>query len=124
MVFNINNQHAAQINMAGRDQYTTGPVVGLGDAVAAARALRAALDRTALPPGVHEQVREDAAAVERDLAGGAPDPGQAARRLERVTKALSRYGALASAGAALVGPLDTLGRWLGPAGTALLALLR
>jgi hypothetical protein len=123
VVFNINSQNAAQINMAGRDQYNTGPVVGLGDAVAAARALRAALGQAPLPPGVREQVWDDASAVERELAGGAPDPQQTAGRLERITETLSRYGALASAGTALVGPLVTIGRWLGPAGTALLGLL-
>jgi hypothetical protein len=127
MVFNINNQNAAQINMAGRDQYNTGPqgtVVGLGDAYAAAQALRAAVGQVDLPPGIREQVREDAVAVERELAAGAPDREQSAGRIERLTRSLSRCGALASAGAALVGPLTTLGRWLGPAGAAVLSLLR
>ncbi|WP_433378837.1 hypothetical protein ACQPZX_12405 [Actinoplanes sp. CA-142083] len=127
MVFNINNQNAAQINMAGGDQYNTGPqgtVIGSHDAYAAARALRVAVAQVALPPGVREQVWADAVAVERELAAGEPDRQQAAGRIERLTAALSRYGALATAGAALAGPLTTLGRWLGPAGAAVLNLLR
>lgn len=127
MVFNINNQNAGQINMAGRDQYNTGPqgtVIGLPDAYAAVRALRSAVAQVELPPRVREQVLAEAGAVERELAAGAPDRQQSAGRLERLTKALAGCGALASAGAALVEPLTTLGRWLGPAGAAVLSLLR
>ncbi|GIF00485.1 hypothetical protein [Paractinoplanes rishiriensis] len=65
----------------------------------------------------------DAAAVERELAAAHPDAGQVAGRLERLTRELNRWGALAGAGASLTGPLQTLGRWLGPAGATLLALL-
>jgi hypothetical protein len=126
MVFNINNQNAAQINMAGGNQYVTGPqgtTIQLHDAYAAARALRAAVAQVALPPDVREQVLTDTVAVERELAAGAPNRQESARLIERVTESLGRYGALASAGAALVGPLTTLGRWLGPAGAAVLSLL-
>jgi hypothetical protein len=127
MVFNIGNQQAGQINMAGRDQYNfggqQGSVVSNADAYAAVRALWVAVQKVDLPPSVRDQVREDVAAVERNLASSRPDQPQAAGRLERLTKVLGRYGALAAAGASLVGPLATLGRWLGPAGTALLGLL-
>jgi hypothetical protein len=127
MVFNIHNQNAAQINMAGRDQHNTGPqntIVGLPDAYAAAQALRTAVGQVNLPAGIREQVWQDVVAVERELATGAPDQQQSAGRIERLTEALGRCGALASAGAALIGPLTTLGRWLGPAGAAVLSLLR
>src|SRR3954470_3459739 len=99
MVFNINNQNAGQINMAGRDQYHTGSqgtVIGLPDAYAAARALRAAVGRADPPAGIREQVWDDATALERELAAGAPDKQRAAGRLERLAGALRRYGALTS----------------------------
>jgi hypothetical protein len=127
MVFNIGNQQAGQINMAGRDQYNLGgqhgSIVSVADAHAAVEALRVALHHVDLPPGVSDQVRRDVAAVERDLDSRTPDREQVAGRLERLTKALGRCGALAGAGVSLVGPLTTLGRWLGPAGAAVLGLL-
>jgi hypothetical protein len=127
MVFNIHNQQAGQINISGRDQYNfggqQGAVVSQADARAAARMLWDAVQHVDLPPEVRAQVLHDAAAVERDLAGPSPDGQQAAGRLERLTKALSGAGAFAAAGASLIGPLTTLGRWLGPAGSALLGLL-
>lgn len=128
MVFNIGNQQAGQINMAGRDQYNyggqQGSVVSVGEARGAAQALRAALGTADLPPAVREDLRQEAAAVERDLATPEPDRGRVADRLERMTRTLGRMGALAAAGASLVGPLATLGHWLGPAGATLLGLLR
>src|SRR5687767_13718285 len=99
MVFNIGNQQAGQINMAGRDQYNSGgqhgSVVPVADAHAAAQALWAALQHVDLPPTVREQMRQDVAAVEGSLAGAAPDRGEVAGRLERLTRSLGRYGALA-----------------------------
>jgi uncharacterized membrane protein len=127
MVFNIGNQQAGQINMAGRDQYNSGgqhgAVISVADAHAAVQAVWASLQNANLPPTVRDQLQQDVAAVERNLASAAPDRAQVAGRLERLTKTLGRYGALTAAGASLVTPLTTLGRWLGPAGAALLGLL-
>jgi hypothetical protein len=127
MTFNIQNQNAGQIsNVAGNqynhgDQYAT--VVSLADARTAARALVAALHRVDVRSDLRDHLLNDAAAVEGAIAGGTPDQQEVAGRLDRITKALSQAGALVAAGASLVGPLTALGRWLGPAGAALLALL-
>ena len=127
MTFNIQNQNAGNISNVGGNQYNYGgqhgTVVSLADAHAAARALLATLHRVDLPPDLRAHVLDDVAAVEGAIAGGAPAQPEVAGRLDRVTRALSQAGALAAAGAGLVGPLTTLGRWLGPAGAALLALL-
>ena len=127
MAFNIHNQTAGQISNVDGNQYNFGgqqnSVVSHGDAHAAALALLAAVQRVGLPPEALAYALQDITAVERDLAGGRPDPQQAAGRLERLTRGLSRTGALAAAGASLIGPLTTLGRWLGPAGAAVLSLL-
>jgi hypothetical protein len=127
MVFNIGNQEAGQINMAGRDQYNSGgqhgAVISVADAHTAVQAVWAALQRMHLPPRLRDQLHQDVAAVERSLASATPDRAQVAGRLERLTRALGRCGALAGAGASVVAPLTTLGRWLGPAGAALLGLL-
>ncbi|OLF19019.1 hypothetical protein [Actinophytocola xanthii] len=56
-------------------------------------------------------------------AAGTPDRGKAGEHLRRFTAVLRDTGALASAGAALVDPLTRLGRWLGPVGASVLALL-
>ena len=127
MTFHIGNQHANQINNVGRDQFVTGGqhgvTVGLADAQAAAQALRYALRQLTVPAVVRDELEQEAAAVALDLASGTPDQDRVAGRLERVTTMLGRFGALATTGAALTGPLSTLGHWLGPAGAALLRLL-
>lgn len=102
---------------------TTAPSCRTTTPRTAARALLSAVRRVDLPSDLRDHVLNDVAAVEEAIAGGAPAPQEVAGRLDRVTRALSRAGALAAAGAGLVGPLTTLGRWLGPAGAAVLALL-
>lgn len=121
------NPNAHRINNVGREQFVTGgehgAAIALADAQAAAQALRFALRQLTVPPVVREELEHDAAAVALDLASGAPDPDRVAGRLERLTTMLARFGALASTGVSLTGPLSTLGHWLGPSGAALLRLL-
>ncbi|HEY9307805.1 MAG TPA: hypothetical protein VIP82_08350, partial [Microbacterium sp.] len=57
------------------------------------------------------------------LGAAEPDKAAAAGALERLTRTLKSAGALASAGAALIGPLQAIGRWLGPIGATLLGIL-
>jgi len=127
MTFHIGDQHANQINNVGHDQIITGgqhgSAVAIEDAQAAVHALRRVLGQLTVPAVVRDEVEQEAAAVAVDLASGVPDPGRIAGRLERLTALLGRFGALAGAGAALTGPLSTLGHWLGPAGVTLLRLL-
>ncbi|WP_433065226.1 hypothetical protein [Dactylosporangium sp. CS-033363] len=127
MTFNIGNQQAANINNVAGNQYNAGgqyATVTIGEAHAAVRALQAAVQRLAVPEDLRGHLLRDAAAVERAVVAGTADKPEVAGRLERVTRALAHAGAFAAAGAGLVGPLTTLGQWLGPAGSALLALLR
>jgi hypothetical protein len=125
MAIHINNQNAAQINnvegtqnISGGNQYVT-----VDQARVAAQALRAALEQLPLPAAAADRLRQDAEAVQRAVSATDPDRGQVAGRLERITRELGRWSALAGAGASLLGPLHTLGRWLGPAGATLLSLL-
>jgi len=102
MGFHIGQQNAANINNVEGDQTIHGGQHGtfLADPAQALAALRAAVEATPLPP--------------RAAAAGA---------LERLTRTLKSAGALASAGAALIGPLQAIGRWLGPIGATLLGIL-
>ena len=52
-----------------------------------------------------------------------PDKHQAAGPLKRLVKLLADAGSLATAGAALIGPLQTLAGWLGAHGAAIISLL-
>jgi hypothetical protein len=95
---------------------------------------------TAAPPGLLndldalgamlEQLRltgDERAEAERQLGAARAavenEPQQAADPLRRFTEILKGAGALATAGAALVGPLTRIGQWLGPVGAAVLQLL-
>jgi len=52
-----------------------------------------------------------------------PDKHRAVGPLKRLVKLLADAGSLATAGAALLGPLQTLAGWLGAHGAAILSLL-
>ena len=126
MTFHIGQQNAGVINNTEGDQIIHGGQRGTfvsADPAQALAALRAALSDVSLPAQTAEVVKsrldDAAAAIER----AEPDKAGAAGPLERATEALKSTGALAAAGAALIGPLTTLGRWLGPLGAGLLQLL-
>lgn len=127
MVFNIGNQTGGVISNVARDQHVTGgqhgTAISIADAKSAARALTAALERIDLPADVGSAVREQASEVQRELDRPEPDRERVAGRLERLTRALAGAGALATAGAGLIGPLTTLAHWLGSVGAPLLRLL-
>jgi len=97
-------------------------VVSSTDALVAARRLRAALadDRE---PASRAAVR-DLDEIESALASPRPDRERIARRLESLTRTLKAGGALASAGAALVGPIGVVAGFLGPLGEAVTKLLQ
>lgn len=67
--------------------------------------------------------RAEAAAALDAFRGALPDKPVAGEQLGRFTRVLRDAAALATAGAALVEPLTRIGRWLGPFGAAVLALL-
>ncbi|MBB2925296.1 hypothetical protein [Cellulomonas cellasea] len=116
---NVRNQRARVIINADRDVY----LQGTPDPRRAASELRAAVTGLALDPATSAAVRADVDEIEDGLAPGAPDPQRVARATERLTGTLERAGALATAGAALVTPLRTIGGWLGSVGESVLRML-
>jgi hypothetical protein len=111
-----------QINQAGRDVNVTN--VGSLDALLATDALRAELGRLALSPEARRAAEDDLDEVERELRRPEPDRERVAGRLESLTEVLSSAGALAAAGAALLGPIGAIAGFLGPLGKAVLELTR
>ena len=123
----IKNQHAAVINNVDGDQMVyggqQGTVITSTDARRAVHQLRDALAGAALDDATAAEAR--ARVAEIDLAVDAPEPDKerAAGPLKRLVKLLADAGSLATAGAALIGPLQTLAGWLGAHGAAILGLL-
>lgn len=127
-VFNINTQQAGIINNVAGDQRISGGQQGtaaftLADARQQLHLLRAAIDRLDLPDVERDEVTGAIDAAGAELRAPQPDRRRTAGHLERLTGILRRTGALLTAGAAIVGPLQALATWLGPAGATLAALL-
>ena len=123
-VFNIHSQVAGTINNVAGDQLigrqdSTLHAAPLGDVAV----LRTALAELALPASARGAVDRALDAAEEELQQPAPDKRRVADRLEEVAGVLGQFGVLVSAADRLVGPLQHLARWLGPAGHALAALL-
>ncbi len=124
----FNNQfqgdNYGQINQAGRDIAITHIGDSVLDALQATAVLRAALGRAGLSARDEQAARHELEEVERELRQHDPDRQKIARRLERLTETLKVAGGLAAAGAALVGPIGVIAGFLGPAGQAVVKLLR
>jgi hypothetical protein len=112
-----------QINQAGGDVNVTNVGSSL-DALLATDALRAELGRLDLSPETRRAAEGELDEVERELRRPEPDGEKVARRLESLTGVLSSAGALAAAGAALLGPIGAIAGFLGPVGKAVLELTR
>jgi len=127
MTFNIGSQTGGVINNVAGDQQITGGqrgiVVPTGVARQAVRDLIAALDVESLDETAGQQARSHAGQIDAELAKGEPDRSRVASVLERLTRLLTSAGSLATAGAALVGPLQTLAGWLGELGAPVLRML-
>jgi hypothetical protein len=120
----IKNQHAGVINNVDGDQVIyggqNGTVITSADARRAVHHLRGALAGAALDDATAAEAR--ARVAEIDAAVHAPEPNKerAAGPLKRLVKLLADAGSLATAGAALIAPLQTLAGWLGAHGTAIM----
>jgi hypothetical protein len=125
--FNIGNQQAVSVNNVGGDMTVHGDVAPAATLVVAAApdlaALRAALHRLPLQVEQRPQAEEQLDAAEAEMARPEPNKAAAAGRLTRLTEMLKRWGALASGGEGVVGPILRIAALLGPAGAALGALL-
>jgi hypothetical protein len=111
---------------AGRDQYVAGrdQVVAHGqtqEVLAELAGLREAQAALRLTEPERSSAEQDLAAMEEAV--DRPDPTTAGRQLQSFTTTLKEAGALATAGVALAEPIAKIAHWLGPLGTAALALL-
>jgi hypothetical protein len=117
MSIHIKNQNAGVINNVDGDQVfysgQHGTVVIDKDARRAVRELRDALAGVALDDATAAEARSQVAEIDAAVHAPQPDKHRAAGPLKRLVKLLADAGSLATAGAALVGPLQTLAGWLG-----------
>ncbi|NHA68633.1 hypothetical protein [Phycicoccus flavus] len=128
MTFTIGSQNAGVVNNVDGDQHVTGgqqgTLVTTADAVRTAAELRAALDEAALEPQTAARARQDVDEIDAELhSAPEPDKARVAGALERLARLLKGAGAVATSGAALLGPLKALALWLGALGVPALALL-
>jgi hypothetical protein len=127
MTFNIGSQSGGVINNVAGDQNIAGPqhgtLVTIGDVRRALGELRHALGTAGLDQATAAGAHTHVAEMDKALRAERPDKHRFAGALERLTRLLGAAGSLASAGAALLGPLHALAGWLGALGGPVLALL-
>ena len=127
MSIRIKNQHGVVINNVDGDQMVYGgqhaTVVTSEDARRAVHDLRDALADAALDDATVAEARARLAEIDAAVHAPEPDKRRAAGPLKRLVKLLADAGSLATAGAALIGPLQTLASWLGAHGAAILSML-
>jgi hypothetical protein len=127
MTFSIGSQSGGIINNVQGDQRISGGQHGVLVTEAAAReavaSLRAALAAAPLDEATAASAHAQAAEIGVMMRDARPDRRRVAPVLERLTRLLGAAGSLASAGAALTGPLQTLAAWLGAAGEPVLRLI-
>ena len=127
MEIHVRNQTAGVINYVEGDQVVYdglhGSVVTDHEARRAVGQLWEALTSVPLAGPRAAQARAQVAELEAVVRAPRPDKGRAAGILRRLTELLSSAGSLTTAGAALVGPLQTLAGWLGAHGVAILGML-
>ncbi|MDQ4134070.1 MAG: hypothetical protein M3179_12915 [Actinomycetota bacterium] len=115
VVFNIGNQNADVINVAGRDQYNQ---INTGAARDLVQQLRDAVDGSDLPADVAPQVRAELDATDRELTKPVPEQPAVAKRLTRVAELLTGAGSVLAAttplGAPLLALTKVLGQWAAP----------
>jgi hypothetical protein len=127
MTFHIGSQTGGIINNVARDQRVTGgqhgTVVTTEAALRAVHELREALGAAALDARTSTEARARVGEIDTELRTPQPDRSRVAGCLERLTRLLAAAGSFATAGVVLVGPLQTLARWLGTLGEPILRLL-
>jgi hypothetical protein len=127
MEIHVKNQTAGVINYVEGSQVVHGGLHGIvvtdEDARQAVRELRQALSSTPLDSRRAAEARAQVAELDAVVRAPQPDKRRAAGTLKRLTDLLVGAGSLATAGAALVGPLQTLAAWLGTHGAAILTML-
>jgi hypothetical protein len=127
MTFNIGSQTAGIINNVQGDQRITGGQQGMQVTTAAVRQalgdLREALAATTLDEATAASTNAQMTELDAAMRTASPDRPRFAHALERLTRLLAAAGSLATAGASLTGPLQTLAAWLGTVGDPILRLI-
>lgn len=127
MEIHVNNQTAGVITYVDGNQVVYGglhgSVVTDHDAWRAVGELREALTSVTLDRPRAAEARAQVAELDAAVRAPRPDKGRAADILRRLTQLLAGAGSLTRAGAALMGPLQTLTSWLGAHGGAILGML-
>ena len=127
MEIHVNNQTAGVITYVDGNQVVYGglhgSVVTDDDAWRAVGDLRAALTSVPLDGSRKAEARARVAELDAAVRAPRPDKGRAAGILRRLTELLASAGSLTTAGAALMGPLQTLASWLGAHGAVILGML-
>jgi hypothetical protein len=127
MSIRIKNQHGVVVNNVDGDQVIYGgqhgTMITSEDARRAVHDLRDALAGAALDNATAAEARARVAEIAAEVYAPEPDKERATGPLKRLVKLLTDAGSLATAGAALIGPLQTLVSWLGAHGAAIIGLL-
>jgi hypothetical protein len=127
VTFNINSQTGGVINNVAGDQRIAGgqqgTIVSIEAARDAVRGLEQAITAAPLSQSAATEARGHLDEVDAEMRKDAPDRPTVADRLRRLTDLLASTGSLASAGAAMAGPLRTLASWLGSLGEPIVRAL-
>jgi hypothetical protein len=127
MEIHVKNQTAGVITYVEGNQVVYGgqhgTVVTDHDARRAVDELRAALMSATLDRRRAAEARTRVAELDAAVRTPRPDKSRAADILRRLTELLAGAGSLTTAGAALMGPLQTLASWLGAHGATILGML-
>jgi hypothetical protein len=127
MEIHVKNQTAGVITYVDGNQVVYGglhgSVVTDEDAWRAVGELREALTSVTLDGRRAAEARARVAELDAAVRALRPDKGRAADILKRLTELLASAGSLTTAGAALMGPLQTLASWLGAHGAAIVGML-
>jgi hypothetical protein len=127
MEIHVKNQTAGVITYVDGNQVVYGglhgSVVTDEDARRAVGELREALTSVTLDGSRAAEARAQVAELDGAVRAARPDKRRAADMLRRLTELLASAGSLTTAGAALMGPLQTLASWLGVHGAAVLGML-
>jgi hypothetical protein len=103
--------------------YSQGVTVTDEGARRAVGELRSALATVALDQPAAAEARDHVAKIEAAMQAPQPNKSRVAKVLERLTRLLDAAVSLATASAAIIGPLQALAGWLGHLGVPILGLL-
>lgn len=128
MSFNIVNQTAGVVNnVAGNQQIygdQRGEAISTNAVFEAVQQLRQAAETAGLDAGTAAAVSAGLDKIEAEVQADEPDRSRVGTALEKVTRLLTSAGAVAAAGKALIGPIQTVATWVGSWGPAVAQLLR